>query len=223
MNLNPHHLHHAYICRGSQVVWKQTLRDFFDAEMPGMNWIDYQYEKLGVDEVRELREILSEKTTGRFIVIDAERFTPDAQNAFLKLLEEPAENTHIFVLIPAQVFILETVQSRTIELVQNETVQNPISPIKEFLFSSVEKRLESIENLIKERGKEETLQSYEVHQFLDQLESGLYAVFSKKQSLQYAEYFEAIRDARGWAMQTGFPMKNIVEYVAMVLPEFGKK
>lgn len=223
MNLNPNHLHHAYICRGSQTVWKQELRDFFDTKMSEMTWIDYQYEKLGIDEVRELREILSEKTTGRFIVIDAERFTPDAQNAFLKLLEEPAENTHIFILIPPQVFILETVQSRTIELMQTGAVQNTISPIKEFLFSSIGTRLDKIENLIKERGKDETLQSYEVHQFLDQLESGLYSVFSKKHSLQYAEYFEVIRDARGWAMQTGFPMKNIVEYVAMVLPEFGKK
>ncbi len=221
MNLNPNYLHHAYICRGSQVAWKQELRDFFDTKMSDMVWIDYQYEKLGVDEVRELREILSEKTAGRCIIIDAERFTSDAQNAFLKLLEEPAENTHIFVLIPPQVFILETVQSRTIELSQTTTVQNPISPIKDFLFNSVAGRLDSIETLTKSR--EESLQSYEVHQFLDQLESGLYTVFSKKQNLQYAEYFAAIRDARSWAMQTGFPMKNIVEYLAMVLPEFGKK
>ena len=104
---------------------------------------------------------------------------------------------------------------------QTTTVQNPISPIKDFLFNSVAGRLDSIETLTKSR--EESLQSYEVHQFLDQLESGLYTVFSKKQNLQYAEYFAAIRDARSWAMQTGFPMKNIVEYLAMVLPEFGKK
>lgn len=221
MYLHPNHLHHAYICRGSQVIWKQELRDFFDKEMTGMKWIDYQYEKLGIDEVRELREILSEKTTGRFIVINTERFTPDAQNAFLKLLEEPAENTHIFILIPLQVVILETVASRTIELTKTESTQNPISPIKNFLFNTVAGRLDHIENLTKSR--EESLQSYEVHQFLDQLESGLYAVFSKKPNIQYVEYFETIRDARGWAGQTGFPMKNIIEYVAMVLPEFGKK
>lgn len=221
MNLNPKSLHHAYICRGSQAVWKQDLRNFFDTEMVGMNWIDYQYEKLGVDEVRELREIFSEKTTGRFIVIATDRFTPEAQNAFLKLLEEPTENTYTFLLIPSQVAILETVQSRTIELIQSEIVQNPISPIKDFLFDTVASRLDKIESFTKSR--EESLQAYEVHQFLDQLESGLYTVFSKKKSLQYAEYFEAIRNARGWAAQTGFPMKNIIEYIAMVLPEFGKK
>lgn len=224
MNLNPNHLHHAYLCLGNITQWQKKLRDFFDTEISGMTWVDYGYEKLGIDEVRELKESLSEKTAGKFLVISAERFTTEAQQAFLKLLEEPAEHTHIFLIVPPQLVIIETIKSRAITLEEEEiSTANQLLSIKTFLFNSVAKRLDSIEILVKERGKDESLQAFEVHEFLDQLESALYAVFAKKRTGQYAEYFEAIRDARGWASQSSFPMKNVVEYVAMVLPEFGKK
>lgn len=224
MNLNPEHLHHAYLCLGTISDWQQKLRSFFDISVSGMTWIDYGYEKLGIDEVRELREVLSERTPGKFFVVSAERFTTEAQQAFLKILEEPAPNTHIFLIVPPQTFILETIFSRVVTLRSDDSSTNvQLLPIKTFLFDSPSKRLDAIELLVKGRGKDESLQAYEVHQFLDQLEAALYAVFHKKPNAQFSEYFEAIRDARGWASQTSFPMKNVIEYVAMVLPEFGKK
>jgi hypothetical protein len=157
-------------------------------------------------------------------VVSPERFTTEAQQAFLKILEEPAPNTHIFLIVPPQTFILETIFSRVVTLRSDDSSTNvQLLPIKTFLFDSPSKRLDAIELLVKGRGKDESLQAYEVHQFLDQLEAALYAVFHKKPNAQFSEYFEAIRDARGWASQTSFPMKNVIEYVAMVLPEFGKK
>ncbi len=47
-----------------------------------------------------------------FIINDAEKMTPEAQNAFLKLLEEPPQN-HIFILIVSNISgLLPTVISR---------------------------------------------------------------------------------------------------------------
>ncbi len=225
MELNVDHLHHAYVLLGDITESHRKLRNFFDESVLDTQWLDYQYEKLGIDEVRdELKMVLSERTDGRFIVISAERFPTDAQQAFLKILEEPAENTHIFILLPAQVVVLETIQSRVVTVYTDDLSQTrQLFPIKSFLFEPIPERLDRIESLVKERGKEDALQPYEVHQFLDQLESALYAVFTKKPTAQLSESFNAIRDGRTWAGQTGFPMKNIVEYIAMILPEFGKK
>jgi hypothetical protein len=224
MELNADRLHHAYILLGDLAESQKKLQAFFERSVLDMQWLSYAYEKLGIDEVRELREILSEKSDGRFIVISAERFPPEAQQAFLKMLEEPAPNTHIFILLPAQLSVLETIQSRAVVIRSDDLSQiKQLMPLKSFLLESVPARLDRIEDLVKSRGKDESLQAYEVQQFLDQLESALYALFSKKRSSQYSEYFEAIRDGRTWAGQTGFPMKNVIEYVAMVLPEFGKK
>lgn len=224
MDLNPNYLHHAYVLLGNTTESRKKLQEFFNTEIKDKQWFLYDYEKLGIDEVRELREVLSERTSGKFLVISAERFPHEAQQAFLKMLEEPAPNTHIFLLLPAQTIILETIFSRVITLRFDDiSTNNQLLPIRSFLLESVSKRLDAIEVLVKSRDKDTPLQAYEVHQFLDQLESALYALFQKKRSSQFEEYFEAIRDARGWATQTGFPMKNIIEYIAMVLPEFGKK
>lgn len=224
MELNADRLHHAYILLGDLAESQKKLQAFFESSVNDIQWLPHGYEKLGIDEVRELRETLSEKSTGRFLVISAERFPAEAQQAFLKMLEEPAENTHIFILLPPQMSVLETIESRVITIHSEDLSQvKQLLPLKSFLFESVSARLNRIEELVKGRGKDESLQPYEVQQFLDQLESALYAVFSKKRSTQYSEYFEAIRDGRTWAGQTGFPMKNVIEYVAMVLPEFGKK
>ncbi len=224
MNLNPDRLHHAYILSGNINESRRKLQEFFTELNNGTQWISYEYEKLGIDEVRDMRDILSERSSGRFIVISAERFPHEAQQAFLKLLEEPSPNTHIFLILPPQLFVLGTIRSRVITIESDDSAKNDqLFSIKSFLFGSVSERLDAIEELVKSRDKDESLQAYEVHQFLDQLESALYAVFQKKRSSQFDEYFAALRDAREWAGQTGFPMKNIVEYVAMVLPEFGKK
>ncbi len=221
MNLNPTHLHHAYVILGDLKQGYQELRDFFDTEITGMQWIDYSYEKLGIDEVRDLREILTEQSGGRFVVISAERFPHEAQNAFLKLLEEPAPGIHIFIILPPQVTLLETIQSRVVTLDLSNDKKNLIFPIKEFLFSSFSERLDRIEALHKSR--DQAFQAYEVHEFLDALESGLAILFHKKRTPAFRESFDAIVDARTWAKQTGFPMKNILEYVAIITLEFGKK
>lgn len=224
MNLSKERLHHAYVLFGNIKESLKKLQEFFVELNDGKQWISYEYEKLGIDEVRDLKEILSERTSGRFIVISAERFPHEAQQAFLKLLEEPSPNTHIFLILPPQLGILETISSRVITIEFDDSAGNDqLLPIRAFLLGSVSSRLDSIEVLVKGRDKDESLQAYEVHQFLDQLEAALYALFQKKRSSQFDEYFAAIRDARGWASQVSYPMKNVIEYVAMVLPEFGKK
>ena len=221
MNLNPNHLHHAYLSVGSIIVSVAELRKFFDTSIQNMQWIENKFEKFGIDEVRDLRTLFNERTNGKFVIITAERFPHEAQNAFLKFIEEPTSDMHIFLFVPHSVEILPTVQSRVMKLSNNSVSKETLFPMKEFLFSSVSDRLSAIETLIKSR--DESLQPHEVRTFLDALEITLANFFHKKRLPRYAEWFEALRDARGWAGKTGFPMKNIVEYVAMVLPDFSVK
>lgn len=63
-----------------------------------------------VDEIRELKRIIA---TGISVIInDAQSLTPEAQNAFLKTLEEPPENTVIILLAENEDQLLPTVVSR---------------------------------------------------------------------------------------------------------------
>lgn len=69
-----------------------------------------------VDEIRDLiDEIHLKPYEGKYKVIiikDVQNMTPQAQNAFLKTLEEPEEGTFIIMLTSSLETILETIRSR---------------------------------------------------------------------------------------------------------------
>ena len=73
---------------------------------------------ISIETVRQLREFVRLKTTGtstwrRAIIIeDAHKLTREAQNAFLKLLEEPPADTLIVLTATSQTSLLPTITSR---------------------------------------------------------------------------------------------------------------
>jgi len=77
--------------------------------------IDIEKGTLTVDSIRALYDVTRTKLPeGRVIVIDyAERMAPAAQNAFLKLLEEPSEGTRFILLTHQPELLLPTITSRS--------------------------------------------------------------------------------------------------------------
>lgn len=71
---------------------------------------------LGVDPVKDLREDMflssTESEKKVYIIDDAECMTPEAQNALLKVLEEPPSNVIIILLARESDKILTTIKSR---------------------------------------------------------------------------------------------------------------
>ena len=77
--------------------------------------VDIDKGVIGVDIMRRLYDKTRTKTTGeRIIIIDyAERMTVQAQNAFLKLLEEPGEGLYFILVSHSVSKLLSTILSRT--------------------------------------------------------------------------------------------------------------
>src|SRR5680860_288677 len=77
--------------------------------------VDIDKGVIGVDIMRRLYNETRTKTAGRrIIIIDyAERMTHQAQNAFLKLLEEPGKNVHFILVSNSVSKLLPTIISRT--------------------------------------------------------------------------------------------------------------
>lgn len=71
---------------------------------------------IGVGEVRVFREDMflsaTESEYKVYIIDDADKMTPNAQNALLKVLEEPPSNVVIFMLTESDDAILTTIKSR---------------------------------------------------------------------------------------------------------------
>lgn len=91
---------------------------------------------IGIDTVRELKEKLSLKAYRRqfklAIVLQSERLTIPAQNAILKTLEEPTQNTFLFLHTTNSLLLLPTIRSRCqiIELMDKSRQKKMAEPIK---------------------------------------------------------------------------------------------
>ena len=97
--------HHAYYIEGSLSQfdeYKAHLRPFWARE----------YERFGVDEARELIALASLKNfAAATFFAGASSITSEAQQALLKLLEEPQEGTTFIFLVPHGALIA-TLKSR---------------------------------------------------------------------------------------------------------------
>lgn len=124
-------LSHAYIFEGVRGSGRHTLareiikllapdfsRKIDDNLTPDVIYIHCEENKktIGVDIIRDVKEqaILTpnEMDFVAFIIEDAELMTPAAQNALLKLLEEPPCDTYIFMLCESVNGLLTTIISR---------------------------------------------------------------------------------------------------------------
>ncbi len=111
-------LHHAYVVPNTIVLGDVVahLENLIGAPLAGNPdvWI-YETEQFTIDDARLLKEksIRKPVSIDRTVLIVATAvITTDAQQALLKVLEEPSPHTHIFLLIPPTTQLLPTVISR---------------------------------------------------------------------------------------------------------------
>ncbi len=150
MEIDPRNLHHAYLILGDRALGEVLLISLLDKiglrEQGNPDFHAYRTESLDVDTAREISLRSIEKPFGekKIFLISAERFTPQAQNALLKTIEEPAANLHFFILAREEGLLLPTLLSR-VQIVRQEKNYPPqsedsFSP-KSFLGLSIKKRL----------------------------------------------------------------------------------
>ncbi|HSX27344.1 MAG TPA: hypothetical protein VLG25_01030 [Patescibacteria group bacterium] len=120
---------HALLISGPKGAGKGFLMQVLAAEILGTDLaklsnnrgfvhIKPQANSIGIDDIRELKRSSRLKTTGKakirrvILVENAEQMTDEAQNAFLKLLEEPPEDTVILLTENGESQLRDTVYSR---------------------------------------------------------------------------------------------------------------
>jgi len=90
---------------------------------PGYMQISSDAGAIGIDQIRQLQSFLRLKTTGRqnirrvVVIKDANLLTVEAQNALLKILEEPPLDTIIILTTPGDHSLKPTVYSRVQKII----------------------------------------------------------------------------------------------------------
>ncbi len=135
--------HHAYLIVGDGERAFKELQSVLD------DYIFFEANNLGIDISREIRRRAS--LGKRNFIIKACSFTREAQNALLKILEEPLAEVHFFILVPHIFGILPTLLSRVVilRLASEGTDDTEIIPAHHFLAATPAQRLKMLTPLSK--------------------------------------------------------------------------
>ena len=96
-----------------------SCKRIYARNFPDVSYLERAHGKatIGVEELRDFREdmfLSSTESEFKFYIIeDGDLLTPAAQNALLKVLEEPPKNVHIIMLVSEADKLLSTIKSRT--------------------------------------------------------------------------------------------------------------
>lgn len=154
---NIEQLNHAYISSvlAAGDIWSMLEEKNGLKKNGNPDVLELELETFGIDESRALIEWAIKKPFGynkKIAVISALSVTIEAQNALLKLFEEPPEKTHFFLLTPQVGSILPTLLSRVRLLDKSQNIG--LDKAREFLAGNIRERLKMIAPIVKNKDKE---------------------------------------------------------------------
>src|SRR3989338_7364712 len=202
-------MHHAYYIEGS-------AGDFEEYKNRILHFVAQKYERFGIDEARALTQLASLKNIeGEAVFLLAlGSITNEAQQALLKLFEEPQSGTVFILLAPHGAFIA-TLKSRMLPY-PKPIVEFSRSDLlaKDFLKMRGKERSDLIAKMLKdEEGTKER-----VRDFVNALEAQLFE--GHQMSVKTREALQDIATMRDYLSDRAPSMKMLLEHLALSLPSF---
>lgn len=209
MEIATNNLHHAYLVLGDKKETDNIIGALFNKlgieSIGNPDVVFWTGEKFGIDEARVLKARAESKAfvDKKIFVISSTQITPEAQNALLKLFEEPTQNTHFFILSRRN-NLLPTLLSR-LQLLDLHSGVKIREEVEEFLKSDISERLQFIKNNLDD-------ESFYLPDFLEELVVALkeHGALSKDKK----KTFDFIKFSNDPAANT----RMILEHLALTLP-----
>ncbi|XKT74931.1 MAG: hypothetical protein ACJKSS_02080 [Patescibacteria group bacterium UBA2103] len=170
----------------------------------------FKNEKFLVDDARDLVRAISmtpmvgEKT---LTVVAAEKIDREAQNALLKVAEEPPVFAHIALMLPSEDMVLPTLLSRFVR-VDSNNVKQDLSLAKEFLAGSTASRQKLTTKIVKD--KDHAAAKKLIHEC---------EVILGKNVEEYKEHLSDLVAFHQYIEQRGASIKFMLEHMALSLPQ----
>ena len=223
--------HHAYALIGSDSI-RSDLMEILEKQHSikihgNADLYIQKYTNFSIENAREIKTAhLTRPITesGRKIfVLQMDSITVEAQNALLKLLEEPALYATFFIIIPSSHLLLTTVKSR-LHLIQSSSAEERktemtdaelkiMDDANKFIIAKPAKRLEMIKSLMDDITKEKRTKQDAID-FLNAIQS---AVYDKSGAIEGKSALKSIEIARKYMNDRSPSLKMLLEYVALNL------
>lgn len=225
-DLFPTQLNHSYIIQGDPVSSPGELKDFLTSR----NFLDKEnpdilfelYEALNIDEghkIKEWHSLASYNDKKRACIVGAKYINREAEQSLLKILEEPSENTHFFIVVPDVENVLPTIRSRchVVYLNRNSKYETWVN---KFVGSSIKDRIDMIAVILKSAEDADTSATvrFEAQSILDSLENNLFIEFKKNTDNKNLEWvLGEIIKAKKYLRNPGSSVKMLLEHIALVI------
>ena len=227
-HLDKNNLHHAYLIEGAREEIVPELLSFIEKlcmkTTANPDFCNISVDVFKIENARNLKSVEYEKgfSNGRKIfLISANNFLLDAQNTLLKIFEEPIENTHFFIITPNADALLKTLVSRFYLIKTKPELTEEFIQAQKFIKMSLKNRIDFIKEMLNEQEKEDEDEVVSIDssrpkalKFLNALE----VVMSK--AVLDTSSFQQIFKVRGFLNQPGSSVKNLMESVALTIPNF---
>jgi len=215
--------HHAYLIAGEREAVLSDVLAFLgtikELELRGNPDLHIEhFDTLSIADARRLKERAERKAFGirKVFILAFNAATSEAQNALLKVLEDPAEHTHFFLVVPRSDVLLATVRSRLFIAESGPTRSGATSErAKEFLKASAPERLKIAKQIAEEISDGDTDKQFAVD-FVSRLEQ----IISLERNVQTmpTTAFEDVALCRKYITDTSASVKMLLEHLALVLP-----
>lgn len=226
--LFPKNLYHSYVVEGEPNKTATELLKFLEVrgeiESQSPDVLCQIYESFTMNDSGEIKDWHSRRgiTEGKKICIISTKFiNREAEQALLKIIEEPAINTHFFIIVPDASLLAETILSR-VHLIKIKQSSNIDMKKDAFLFiaSSPKDRINKVALIIKENKDEENsgqLRYYSIS-FVNEIESIIYQKFKKDRNDKKIKFIlEELQKSREYLSTSGASVKMILEHLALVI------
>lgn len=225
-NLIPEDLYHSYIVEGDIEQTLSAILNLFKKRgyiknIEKDSFIK-SYDSFSIDDSRIVKEWHSRKKTGeekRFFIIGSKFINHDAERALLKILEEPSEDTHFFIIVPDSSLLLDTILSRA-HLIRENKDNNISEEAKKFLKSSKKDRIDMIALILKKNENNEDSGGlrHDSINLLNNLEIIIHENFKKNpRDLNFITSLEEINKSKDYLSLPGSSAKMILEHIALVI------
>lgn len=189
-----------------------------------------QFALFSVEDARALRDIASLSPVGgggKAVVVAAERIFHEAQNAMLKLFEEPPEDTTIILIVPTMGVLLPTLRSRLVALPMDGARSAPSESARSLLDAAPAAREKIVAKLLDRAKSDDDDQKQaaraEALRLLEAIETKAHGAWAsgKLAPKDASAYALLLRDLDRFIPilhQRSAPLKQIFEHVLLVLP-----
>jgi DNA polymerase III delta prime subunit len=215
-------LHHAYFIGGIRAHALRRITSFVEKNLRikitgNPDFFLREYETFGIDDARELKERAGKRPleeTKKIFIIAFNFITSEAQNALLKMFEEPAEDTHFFIVAPVSAALLPTLRSR-LSILEPEVSKDELTEARKFLSGNLNLRLKIAEKF---KDAENESKKSELLFLIDQLERFL-SENNKSSEASQADALKEMLALKKYLFGRSPSVKMIAEYLLLRLPK----